>query len=175
MKAHQWIEDLLEVLTNIQRLRNQRGPLPVAELRLEAARLVAKRRRRDNSTIANAYHRALGGDTEAFDQDVEAWLSGQPAKLSERMLARAQNEIDRQRIDAFFRYPVTLVTVDEQLPIPGLPPGKPRRASRSAKARRPVSVVLDSDVAKVFPDDEAVNSALRLLIRAARKAKPRTP
>jgi len=34
------------------------------------------------------------------------------------------------------------------------------------------SVRLDMDVAKVFPDSEAVNEALRFLIRIARENKP---
>jgi hypothetical protein len=34
---------------------------------------------------------------------------------------------------------------------------------------KPVAIVLDADVARVFPDSEAVNAALRFLIRAVHK------
>ena len=172
--SHQWIADLLEVLTHLQRLRQARGPLPVAELRVEATHLVAQRRRCTYSAIAKAYQRALGGDTDTFDRDVEDWLARHPAPLRDRILARAQTDTDRQRIDEFFRTPVTITDSDEQLPIPGLPTRKSGAPGRRAKPHRPTAVVLDPDVSRVFPDSEAVNTALRHLIQTARKAKPRT-
>jgi len=173
MPAHQWIEDLLAVLTHIQRLRHERGPLPVAHLRPEATRLVAQRRGCTYSAIAHAYQRTLDGPTADFDRDVEDWLARQPAPLRDRLLARAQTDPDRQRLDDFFRAPLTLTGSDEQLPIPGLPTRKTALARR-ARPHRPTAVVLDSDVARVFPDSDAVNTALRHLIQVARKAKPRT-
>jgi hypothetical protein len=36
-------------------------------------------------------------------------------------------------------------------------------------------VLLDPDVAQAFPNDEAVNEALRLLIQIAQRQPPNTP
>jgi hypothetical protein len=175
MATHQWIEDLLEVLTHVQRLRHQRGPQPVRALRVEATRLVGQRRRKDYDTIANAYLRMLGYSASEIDRAVEDWLAGQPARLHGRIRQRAEGGEDRRRIDEFFGYLAAEAEADEQLSMPGLPAGKAPEGARKGKPRRPVLVVLDKDVARVFPDDEAVNAALRLLIQAARRAQGPAP
>ena len=175
MTTHLWIEDLLEVLTHIQRLHRQQGRRPVSELRVEATHIVAQRRGRGFNTIANAYLRMIGFTVEDFERGVEAWLAGQPARLRDRARLSAQSGEDRRRIDEFFGYPVSAAGgEDEQLAMPGLPTRKAGSGVKRTQPRGPVSIVLEKDVAKVFPDSEAVNRALKLLIQAARKAKPKT-
>jgi hypothetical protein len=170
MTTHQWIEDMLEVLTHIQRLERQQGGRAAAELRVEATHIVATRRGRAYDTVANACLRQLGFKAREFERAVEAWLTGQPGKLRDRTRLRAQRGEDRRRIDEFFGYPAG-EGADEQLAMPGLPTRRPPGGAR----RGPAPIVLDKDVAKVFPDSEAVNAALKLLIRAARKAQARRP
>ena len=50
-----------------------------------------------------------------------------------------------------------------------------RKLGPERKSFRGVTVRLEPDVAEVFPDADAVNEALRLLIRITRENKPTLP
>lgn len=160
------IEDVLQILGEIRSVhQGADGDRSLQRLRRIATERLASRTSRDAASIHDALTRRLAVSAAGFDKAVEHWLRGDNSRLREILEGNAHGADDDAAINAFLHD--QLVLPFAPLSSPSTEPTVKTRPKSSPPKRR--AIMLDPDVAKVFPTDRAVNTALRNLIRVARK------
>ena len=162
------IDDVISVLREIRnRYNGERGIQSIRALRIVATEQVAARRQVVRGVIDDALRRRLHLKSvpRDFDPLVVQWLGGDVTRLQEVMQRAALDDVDLRAIAEVMRRPSGPSNA------PAYGSGTPKRPSsptkrklRRAASKQVVTVILDTDVAEVFPTAKAVNDALRSLI-----------
>lgn len=167
----QLIEDVLNVLREMRsHYAGEKRLDQISSLRGIAVRQVAGRRNIGISTIEDGLRRrlALVSVPDDFDPLAVSWLkNGNPDGLRAVLDRAAKDDTDKHLIRTFFKPSSDRpnIAAIDQTP-------KPARNSNThggTAVQKPIAIILDPDVAKVFSTDKKVNDVLRALIRISDK------
>jgi hypothetical protein len=152
----------------------------IRRIREEATHAVAERRGIGYTTVCDKYQRQLEPDakgTDAFDILLEAWLVRKSPQLRNVLMAHASDRVDQSYIeDLFDRSASGQPAARQQSKRPRRPGENKLAATNKLGAPQPASparvvVELEPDVPQFFPDSEAVNKALRGMLKIYMSAR----
>jgi len=158
------IRQILEVLEQVR--NNYRPYSSVKGLRQEAVETVARRWGIGRTTVIDKYQRQLRPEinsTPDFDRLVKAWLFDQSMELRAVLLEHCDDPWDPIQINEFFDTPAVAEGDDVGAGESAVTSSQLDETEAPEPLPKTV-VMLDDDVARVFPDSEAVNAALRTLM-----------